>query len=337
MTSQPTMPSPEVFFETMNAYQRTAALKTGIELDLFSAIGEGADTVSTIAARCKASERGVRVLCDYLTISHLLNKSGDRYQLTPESGAFLMKSSPAYLGGTTEFLASRTIVENFDRLTDTVRRGAISVDSSTVSGHEQDHWIKFARAMSPMAMPVAMAIADQLQITTAGPIRVLDLAAGHGIYGIMLAKRNPKAEVVAVDWPGVLAVAADNAAKMGVKDRYRLLAGDAFTVDFGTGFDVALVTNFLHHFDAPTNTTFLKKVAAALKPGGKAVMVEFVPHDDRVSPPVAAAFSLVMLAGTPAGDAYTFSQLEHMARNAGFSAVSEHRLAMPSTIVVATK
>ena len=117
------------------------------------------------------------------------------------------------------------------------------------------------------------------------------------------------AEIVAVDWAGVLTVATANAKRAGVQDRYRTKPGDAFTVDYGDGYDIVLLTNFLHHFDLPTCTGLLRKVAAALKPGGRAVILEFVPNPDRVSPPMAAGFSLMMLATTPAGDAYTLAEI----------------------------
>jgi hypothetical protein len=97
------------------------------------------------------------------------------------------------------------------------------------------------------------------------------------------------------------------------------------------------VTNFLHHFDVPTNTTLLRKVAAALKPGGRVAILEFVPNDDRVSPPQAAGFALTMLAGTPAGDAYTFAELRRMAEAAGFHGVAAHTMPLPQQVVVATK
>jgi cyclopropane fatty-acyl-phospholipid synthase-like methyltransferase len=116
-------------------------------------------------------------------------------------------------------------------------------------------------------------------------------------------------------------VAEENARAMGVGDRHHLLPGSAFEVDFGDGYDLALVANFLHHFDPPTCTTFMTKVHASLEPGGRAAIVEFVPNPDRVSPPMAAAFSMVMLATTPAGDAYTFTELESIAKDAGFSRV----------------
>jgi ubiquinone/menaquinone biosynthesis C-methylase UbiE len=166
---------------------------------------------------------------------------------------------------------------------------------------------------------------------------VLDIAAGHGIFGIALAQRNPQAEIVAVDWKPVLEVATENAVAMGVGNRHRTIAGDAFKVDYGSGFDVVLVTNFLHHFDRTMNVAFLKKTAAALKTGGRVVVLEFVPNEDRVTPPMAARFSLPMLALTPGGDAYTFSELRGMLIDAGFTGVTSHPLHGPQTVVVATK
>src|SRR5437773_9840255 len=321
----------------MQAYQRTAALRAAIELDLFTAIGEGASTIDAIAARCESSVRGTRMLCDFLTVAALIEKTGDRYELTPDSAVFLNKHSPAYLGGIMEFMNTPTLVRNFDSLAATVRRGTITPSEDTVST-ENPLWEQFARAMAPMMMRPAKAIAEFLGIDTAGPTRVLDLAAGHGFFGIVLAQQNATAEIVALDWPNVLTVASEHAAKMGVGARYRTIAGDAFIADFGSGYDVALVTNFLHHFDAPTCTTFLRKVATALKPGGRVVVLEWVPNDDRVSPPAAAAFVLHMLAGTAAGDAFTLPEYRTMLDAAGLRVQAVRPVPpSPMTIIVATK
>jgi hypothetical protein len=90
-----------------------------------------------------------------------------------------------------------------------------------------------------------------------------------------------------------------------------------------------LLPNFLHHFDPETCEGLLARVAAALAPGGRVVTVEFVPDEGRVTPPRAAMFSLVMLCSTPAGDAYTFAELEAMFRRAGLSR-SELRVPGPA-------
>src|SRR5690242_9027022 len=99
------MVSPDIFFQAALAYQRTFALKAAVDLELFTGISEGADTVPALAKRCAASERGIRILCDFLTIQGMLTKSDNRYQLTPEAATFMVKSSPAYFGTTLDFLA----------------------------------------------------------------------------------------------------------------------------------------------------------------------------------------------------------------------------------------
>jgi 2-polyprenyl-3-methyl-5-hydroxy-6-metoxy-1,4-benzoquinol methylase len=329
-------PTPELYFETVFAYQRTAALRAAVHVELFTAVDEGARTVGAIAARCATSVRSTRVLCDYLTIIGFLRKTRDTYELTPDTAVFLSKRSPAYLGTTVDFLAAPEMMRNFDTLTDTVRRGTIAPANNNTVADDNPMWVQFARAMMPMMMPAAQGIAEALDVASAGPLRVLDIAAGHGIFGIVLAQRNPRVEVVAVDWPAVLDVAREHATKMGVGDRYRLLPGDAFKADYGTGFDVALVTNFLHHFDRATCVSFMRKVAGSLQPHGRAAILDFVPNDDRISPPMAAGFSLTMLAGTPSGTTYTLAELQSIAREAGFSSVAAYP-APPETIVVATK
>jgi ubiquinone/menaquinone biosynthesis C-methylase UbiE len=116
------------------------------------------------------------------------------------------------------------------------------------------------------------------------------------------------------------------------------LPGSAFEADYGGGFDIVLLTNFLHHFDIPTCEGLLHKVYQALKDGGRAVTMEFVPNDDRVSPPAAAAFSLIMLATTPSGDAYPFSQYEQMFQRAGFARSEIRSLERsPQSVIISRK
>jgi SAM-dependent methyltransferase len=329
------MPSAEIVFDTLFAYQKSAALKTAIDLELFTAIDEGARTAAAIAARTNVSERGARILCDYLTVNKLLAKSDGMYQLVPESAAFLSKRSPAYLGTIANFLLRPELKNNFENLTDAVRRGGVGPHGDDIVSTENPVWIEFARSMMPMMMPAAEAIAERL--ASSDSMKVLDIAAGHGAFGLALARRSPKAEIVAVDWGPVLGLAEQHAKAAGVHDRYRTIAGDAFTVDYGSGYDVVLVTNFLHHFDAATNTNLLKKIHAALKPGGRVAVLEFVPNPDRVSPPMPAGFSLTMLAQTAGGDAFTFAELRGQMVDAGFHDVEAHGLPTPQTLLIARK
>ena len=338
MSAQTPPPSPELFFETANAYQRSAALKAAVELELFTAVAEGDGTARDVAARCGASERGVRILCDFLVIVGFLTKDGGAYGLTPDSALFLDRRSPAYMGGGLEFLLDPALTDNFDDLAAAVRRGGTAAPAGGTVAAENPLWVKFARAMGPMIAGPAEGIAQMAAGGRPGRLKVLDIAAGHGLFGIAFARLNPEAEVVALDWPAVLEVAKENASRAGVAGRYSTIEGDAFGAEFGGGYDIILLTNFLHHFDPPTCEALLRKVRAALAEGGAAVTLEFVPNEDRVSPPIASSFSLTMLAGTDGGDAYTFPELERMFAAAGFSH-SELRPLPPSPqhIVISKK
>ena len=325
-TSVAPQPSPQIFFQNLNAHQRTEALKAAIELEVFTAIGEGNTTAEAIAKRCNASERGTRILCDYLTIMEMLTKENGKYGLTLDSSVFLDKRSPGYVGGATEFLLSSTLVAGFRNLTEAVRKGGTSIENEGTVSPENPVWVKFARGMAGLMSMPAQLLAKLADPQADKKLKVLDIAAGHGLFGIALATNNKQAEVTALDWKAVLEVAKENARTAGIEDRYKTLEGSAFDVDFGTGYDVVLLTNFLHHFDPPTCEQLLKKVHSSLADGGRAVTLEFVPNEDRVTPPDSAGFSLIMLSGTPSGDAYTFSELEKMFANAGFSHSTLHPL-----------
>jgi hypothetical protein len=329
--------TPAVIFDTMMAYQRTAALKTAVELNVFGAVGEGATDAASIAKKCSSSERGMRILCDFLAINGLLAKTDGKYAHSPVSALFLDPKSPACLGSITQFLGNPMLVGEFQRLTEIVRGGHTMLPGQGTVEPENPMWVQFAEAMAPLMATVAGPFAEIALHGRTGPMKVLDIAAGHGLFGINVAKRNPEARITALDWRIVLEVAQRNAKKEGVDGRYELLPGSAFEVEFGGPYDLVLLTNFLHHFDVPTCTDLLKKVRAALNPGGTAAILEFVPNEDRVSPPQAASFSMMMLSSTPSGDAYTFSELQSMLTNAGFKDASHMRIGpSPNSAVLGT-
>jgi 2-polyprenyl-3-methyl-5-hydroxy-6-metoxy-1,4-benzoquinol methylase len=325
-------PTPTLIFEIINSYQRTAAIRAAIELDIFTAIGEGNDTAAALAKRCQTTERGVRILCDYLVIIGLLAKSAHRYALGGDAAIFLDRRSPACIASISNFLGRLETVEIFMNLAATIRDPGSALAGRSAMEPENPMWVEFARSMAPMMKFPAEGIAEIVGADAGEKWRVLDIAAGHGLFGVAIAKHNPNADVFALDWPSVLVAAKENAEVAGVASRHHLLPGSVFDVEIGSGYNLVLVTNFLHHLDVTTNETLLRRVRAALAPGGRVVTLDFIPNDDRVTPPSAAAFSMTMLGHTLAGDAYTFAEYDRMFRNAGFSS-NEHRL-MPSPMSV---
>jgi O-methyltransferase/methyltransferase family protein len=330
-------PSPQRIFPALTAFHQTAALKAGIELGLFTAIAEHHVAVADIARAVGASEKGVRVLCDALTVMEFLTKRGTEYGLAPDTAVFLNRHSPAYVGAASEFLVDELQRTGaFDLLTDAVRKGGAAYSDEGTVSRENPAWLTFARTMAPLAAMPAELLATRLGADERAASEVLDIAAGHGLYGIAFARHNPHARVTAVDWGFVLEAAIENAAAAGVSARYRTLPGSAFEVEFGGSYDTVLLTNFLHHFDEDTCVGLLRRLHAATKSGGRVAALEFVPNADRVSPPWDAMFALIMLATTGHGDAYTYDDLNRMFRAAGFPRSELIELTpLPQRVVVA--
>lgn len=328
--------SADLFFETVNGYQKTAALKAAVELDVFTRIGEGCSEVEPLARRCGASVRGMRVLCDYLVAIGFLGKEHDAYALPGHARAFLDRRSPSCLTSLLDFLLSPHLTDGFRDLAAVVRNGGTVVDGSGTLAPDHPVWAHFARCTSAVSAPRGIATANIITRTMGNrACRVLDIAAGHGWFGIAMARQHPQTTVTAVDWPVVLEVARENAAAEGIDDRYQTIAGSALDVDLGTDYDVVILGNLLHHLDENACHALLCKARKALRPGGYVAVVEFILDEERVSPPPAATFGLLMLATTPGGDVYSASQLKRMLSAAGFADHEVHEVPPYQGAVVA--
>jgi SAM-dependent methyltransferase len=312
--------TPARIFEALNAYQRSAALAGAIQLDLFTHLGEQPATAVTLAGDCKADSRAMRILCDCLVVDGYLTKSDDRYALTPLSKEYLDRRSPHWVGSAARFMQSPDLWRAFSDVAAVVRNGGTLLPNQGTTQADYAGWVEFARSMAPLMSAPAAFLTGIVERRMKGAIQILDIAAGHGQFGIHIAQANPQARVTALDWEAVLCVARENAAKAGVEDRFHVRPGDALNCDYGGPYDVILVTNFLHHFGREECLSVWKKIANALaRPTGLVLTLEFIPNSDRVSPVGAATFALTMLGTTRSGDAYTFDAYSEMARAAGLT------------------
>ncbi len=310
-------PNPGLFFETVNAHHRTAVLCAALDLDLFTAIGDSPSGAASIAQRCGASPRGARILCDCLTAMGFLEKTGALYSLTPDSAALLDRRSPLYIGSAARFFGAPEFTAPFQNLAAIARNPS---SGAALDSLAPDHpvWVEFARSMAPMMRFLARLMARLAQAEVPAARKVLDVACGHGMFGISAAELFPEAEVTGLDWPAVVAVALDNARAAGLAARYHALPGSALEVGLGSGFDLVLITNCLHHWSVSECEGLLRRIHAAMNPGGCVLTLDFIPNEDRVSPPTQAMFAAIMLATTPEGEAYTFADYESMFSRAGF-------------------
>ena len=171
---------------------------------------------------------------------------------------FLDPRSPASMASVAQFMSNPA-----SHLAEVVRSGRTALPGAGTVEPENPVWVAFAEKMAPMMGPMAAPLCALVLEGRPGPMHVLDMAAGHGLFGIEIAKQNPETRVTGLDWAPVLQVALENAQKAGVHERYHMLPGSAFDIEFGGPYDAVLLTNFLHHFDKPTCVELLKKVRAA--------------------------------------------------------------------------
>ncbi|MFA5322448.1 MAG: class I SAM-dependent methyltransferase [Smithella sp.] len=315
------------------SYQKTAAMNAAIKLDIFTTIGEHRLSADQIAEAAGCSSRGVRILCDFLCVIGLLAKDTNLYNLSDDAKRFLVRSSPYCLADIVDFFAAPetvSLVMNDPR--SYVKTGGASGLTNVSS--DNPVWVKYAQAMVPFASVEAKRTASYISKRAMHPRNVLDVAAGHGLFGIEVAKPRGDAIVTAIDWANVLDVAKKNADAAGLDNRYKTISGNAFEVDWGNNYDLILLPNILHHFDPDGCIFLLGKARQSLCANGSVFVIDIMPNPDRVAPSEQAAFAFFMLATTPHGDAYTGSEYEQMAKTAGLSLVNSMRLVpTPQTLL----
>ena len=326
---------PDEILDMAGSFWVSAILKAGIELDVFTEIAAGNDTVEKVASSIKASGRGVRILLNALCALGIISKAGGKYLLTPAADQFLVKGKYSYMG----YAISTTLMdwEALGRIAEAVKTGSPIVD---VYGAESEVWEEVSIGLTPSGLATASVIGDVLGIGTKMEpgVKVLDLACGSGVYGYVLLQRDPKATVTDIDWQNVLKVAKKVAHDMGVADRVTFKPSDILSIDYGEEeFDIAIVSNILQAFDPETNKTILSKISKALKPGGTVVINDIVADDERSKARRALIFAVYMLIVSTGGDAYTFSEFDSWLKDTGFDKVAEHRIRGATTLIMATK
>jgi predicted O-methyltransferase YrrM len=258
----------------------------------------------------------------------LLERQDYRYSAAPDAAAYLDRRSPAFIGDALEFVASDTALKA--TLSDPaafVRDGSTKLgEAEHFAAPDQKDWTTYARAVAPVMARSAGYLAD-LITSRGGPARrILDIAAGPGQNGIALARRVPDARVTAIDWPGVLEIARQNARAAGVGERWRAVAGSALETEFTGPYDLVLVARFLHLLGQRERENLLRRVYAALAAGGRIAVLQLTLNDDHVSPPFAALMNFNVLATTPAGQIPAAFELETLLQSAGFERLEWHEI-----------
>jgi len=328
--------NPESILEILTGYWRTGILKAALELEVFTKISQGFNQVELLAPKIQASKRGVKILLDALCGLKLLKKSHDQYVLVPLSEKFLVKGIETYIGDAHHAFVPQEHWEIMGNIIQAVKKGTTVLTEPTPT----EFWDKVVIGLRPLGVRVAQTICDHLEMGKSGEpaIKVLDLACGAGIYGFAVLQQNKKATLVEIDYGNVLEIAKNTAKKLGVFDRVIQRPGDILIDDFGEKeFDLAIISHILQGFGPEDIKRVLNKVHRALKPGGKIVIHDFVPDDNREYKTFPLIFAIYMLAVTQSGNTYTFSEFSTWLGELGFSEIDQIEPPGTSTLIIATR
>jgi ubiquinone/menaquinone biosynthesis C-methylase UbiE len=329
--------TPERLQQLGFAYSPPLIISAAVNNKVFDTLQAGPKTVEEVKKETGASARGLRAIMDALVGLELLKKDRQsRYSLTPESEAFLISGKPGtfagFFGSILPVLTSRWL-----RLTDIVRDGrpAVAVNQETEG---TEFFSQLVETIIPMSYAGAQKLANHLNVAKAREqVRVIDLAAGSGIWVIAVSEKSPRVRVTAVDWAGMIPTTKRITEKFGVRDCFDFIEGDLLEANFGTGYDVATLGHILHSEGEERSRQLLKKTFRALKSGGTIAIAEWLVNDDRTKPLPSLMFSVQMLVNTEKGDTFSFNEIKKWLEDAGFKKVRKLEAPGPSPLILATK
>jgi len=329
--------TPERLMELSFAYAPPLIVSAAVSNKIFDSLEEGAKTSEQIAKATGASARALRILMNALVGLNLLKKDRQqKYSLTPESATFLVSSKLGTHAGFFGTIAPQ-IISRWLQLSDIVRKGrpAVAVNQEAEG---TEFFSQLVERIIPMSYPPAQKLGDHLKLEkTKNEIRVLDLAAGSGIWGIALAQKSPQVRVTAVDWAGMIPTTKRITQQFGFADHFNYIAGDLLEADFGGGYDVAILGHILHSEGQERSRQLLKKTFRALKSGGTIAIAEWLVNDDRTKPLPSLMFAVQMLVNTEKGDTFSFNEIKTWLEEAGFKKVRKLQAPGPSPLILATK
>ena len=337
MATQGTAPvSPERILQFAWGYAPPLAIEAAIRHRVFDVLDAGPKTISELTQVTGASERGLGALVNLLAGLGLLSRDNGSVALTPESAAFLVSGKPGYVGGMVKH-CSEHLIPRWLHLNEAVGTGKPVTPVNQEAGGAE-FFENFVNDIFNMSYGVAQELAAHLELAAAAaPVRVLDLAAGSGVWGIGLAQSSPQVSVTAVDWHGVIPITRKNAERFGLADRYAFVEGDLHAADFGVGHNVATLGHILHSEGIERSKALLRKTFGALASGGTIAVQEFLVNSDRTGPMNGLIFAVNMLVNTENGGTYSFEEISEWLGEAGFVDARTIATHGPSPLILATK
>jgi ubiquinone/menaquinone biosynthesis C-methylase UbiE len=329
--------TPERINQIAFAFAPPLVLEAAIRNRVFDVLDAGPMSLQQIIQATGASERGLAAILNVLAgLAFVAKDAQGNYSLLPEASAFLVSTKPSFQGGLLKH-CSEQLIPRWLSINEVVANGR-PARRNNVEADGGAFFETFVNDIFSLSFPGAMDLARHLGLASASsPVRVLDLGAGSGVWGIALAQSSPQVTVTAVDWPTVIGVTQKNAERFGLAERFSFAPGDLLEADFGTGHNLATIGHILHSMGEQSSRALLKRVHAALAGGGTVSIQEFLVNPDRTGPMNGLIFAVNMLVNTDQGNTFSFEEISAWLTEAGFVNPRTVEVRGPSPLILATK
>ncbi|MBZ5515849.1 MAG: methyltransferase domain-containing protein [Acidobacteriia bacterium] len=322
---------PDDLLQKMRAFQESRVILTALELDLFTAVGEGA-TAAQVAGQIGTNPRATEMLMNALTALGLLRKQDGAFRNAPVSARYFAEGSQD--NARLAMMHTAHLWRRWSTLTECVRAGT-SVTHQEAAQRGEDWTQAFIAAMHRNASERAPLVVAA--VGTEGIARMLDVGGGSGAYSIAFAQANEKIQAEVFDLPAVVPIAQAHIRKAGLAERVRTREGDLRRGPFGNGYNLVFVSAICHMLSEEENRDLLQRCYRALAPAGRLVVQDFILEADKTAPKMAALFALNMLVGTVAGSSYSEDEYAAWLREAGLRDVRRVRLPGPSNLMIGSR
>jgi (2Fe-2S) ferredoxin/predicted O-methyltransferase YrrM len=322
---------PDDLNDRIRGFQQSRVILTALELDLFTAVGDGG-AAADVAARIHADPRATEMLLHALASLQLVAKRDGLFYNSPAAARYFTAASPH--NARPGLLHTASLWKNWSTLTDCVRAGT-SVIHQEMADRSSDWTQAFIAAMhrhaTERAAPLVAAVGAQ------DIRRMLDVGGGSGAHAIAFAAANPELQAYILDLASVVPLAQRHIEQAGLTARVHTRVGDLRTDHLGEGYHLVLVSAICHMLDEKENAHLIGRCYDALAPGGRLVIQEFILDPDKCAPQSAALFSLNMLVGTRAGASYSEPEYTAWMQAAGFTAIRRVRIPGPAGLMIGTR
>ena len=318
------------------AHRSSAVLFAATELDVFSKLSAGPMTAAEVAAACGAKPEPTRFVLDACVTAGMIEREGEKYKNSPTSEFFLVRGKGPYIGDGLKY--AEDLYPAWGRVAELMRTGKPVMPPETILGDDPEKTRAFVLAMHERAKGIGAVLPHGADLT--GRKHLIDIGGGPGTYSVGLVRQTPGLRSTILDRPGVLAVTKELVAEQGFSDRVSLRPAAYLKDDFGTGYDVALLSGMMHRETPESCQLLLRKAFAALDPGGLVMVSDvFFDDDSKTSPPFATFFAINMMLTAEHGTCHARTEMAAWMKTAGFVNVEIKPLPPPNphTLLFATK